>query len=36
VAFDETLGSLIRVKLGPRQIELAACDPEIAARHGID
>ncbi len=36
VAFDETLGSLIRVKLGPRKIELDACDPEIVARHRID
>jgi len=36
VAFDETLGSLIRVKLGPRQIDLAACDPEILERHKID
>lgn len=36
VAFDETLGSLIRVKLGPRQIELAACDPEIVERHPLD
>ena len=30
VAFDETLGGLVRVKLGPRKIDLAACDPEIA------
>jgi hypothetical protein len=33
VAFDETLGSLVRVKLGPRKIELAACDPVIVERH---
>jgi hypothetical protein len=33
VAFDETLGSLINVKLGPTQVERAACDPEILARH---
>ena len=33
VAFDETVGSWIGVKLGPQQIELAACDPEILARH---
>ncbi len=37
VAFDETLGSLVRVKLGPQKIDLAACDPEIAAaRHQVD
>jgi len=34
--FDETLGGLVRVKLGPRKIDLAACDPEILARHQID
>jgi len=33
VAFDETLGSWINVKLGPRRIEHAACDPEILAGH---
>jgi hypothetical protein len=33
VAFDETVGSWIGVKLGPQQIELPACDPEILARH---
>jgi hypothetical protein len=33
VAFDESVGSWIGVKLGPQQIELAACDPEILARH---
>jgi hypothetical protein len=33
VAFDETVGSWISVKLGPRQIEHGACDPEIRARH---
>ena len=32
-AFDETLGSWINVKLGPRRIEHGACDPEILARH---
>jgi hypothetical protein len=31
--FDETLGSWIKVKLGPRRVEHAACDPEILARH---
>ena len=33
VAFDETLGSWVKVKLGPRCVERAACDPEILARH---
>lgn len=31
--FDETLGSWVKVKLGPSSIERAACDPEILARH---
>jgi len=33
VAFDETIGGFIGVKLGPRSVERAACDPEIVARH---
>jgi len=33
VAFDESLGSLIKVKLGPRRVDHAACDPEILSRH---
>jgi hypothetical protein len=33
VGFDETLGGLLGVKLGPRQIQPACCDPEIAARY---
>ena len=33
VAYDETIGSLLRRKLGPRQIEVAACDPDITARY---
>ena len=33
VAFDETLGGLLKVKLGPRRVDHAACDPEILARH---
>jgi hypothetical protein len=33
VGWDETLGGLLGVKLGPRQIQAACCDPEIAARH---
>jgi hypothetical protein len=32
VGFDETLGALLHVKLGRRQIEHAACDPEIVTR----
>jgi hypothetical protein len=31
--FDEALGSLLRVKLGPTRIRLEACDPDIVARH---
>jgi len=30
--FDETLGGLIGVKLGPRRVRRDACDPEIIAR----
>ena len=33
VAYDETIGSLLRRKLGPRRIEVAACDPDITARY---
>ena len=33
VAFDETVGGWLSVKLGPRQIEHGACDPSIVARH---
>ena len=35
VAFDETLGGWIGVKLGPRRVVLEACDPAIAARHPV-
>jgi hypothetical protein len=31
--FDETIGSVVHVKLGRRQIEHAACDPELVTRH---
>jgi hypothetical protein len=31
--FDEVVGSLLRLKLGPTRIRLEACDPEIVARH---
>ena len=31
--FDEALGSLLGVKLGPVRIRVEACDPEIVARH---
>jgi len=33
VGFDETLGGVIGVKLGPTSIVRDACDPEIVARH---
>ena len=33
VGFDETLGGLLGVHLGPREIRPECCDPEIAARH---
>jgi hypothetical protein len=29
VAFDETIGGALRLQLGPKQIEVAACDPQI-------
>jgi hypothetical protein len=31
--FDEALGSILGVKLGPDRIRLEACDPDIVARH---
>jgi len=31
--FDEALGSLLGVKLGPTRIRVDACDPEIVAQH---
>jgi hypothetical protein len=33
VGFDETIGSLLGIKLGPRHIRAECCDPEITARH---
>ena len=33
VGFDETLGGLLGIKLGPRTIRPDCCDPDIAARH---
>src|SRR6185312_1082712 len=33
VGFDETFGALVRTKLGHRQIERAACDPELVTRY---
>jgi len=33
VGFDEGLGGLVGVKLGPKRVVLEACDPEIVARH---
>jgi hypothetical protein len=32
VAFDESIGYLLRVKLGPKRIDPAACDPDIRRR----
>jgi hypothetical protein len=31
--FDEAVGSLLGVKLGPVRIKVEACDPDIVARH---
>jgi hypothetical protein len=33
VAFDETLGSLLGRKLGPGQVVVLACEPELRARY---
>ncbi len=33
VAYDETIGSLLGRKFGPRRVDAAACDPDIAARY---
>ncbi len=33
VGFDQTLGAVLGIKLGPRRIDRRACDPEIAARY---
>jgi hypothetical protein len=33
VGFDETLGGLLRIKLGPRHVVAEALDPAIAQRH---
>lgn len=33
--WDETLGAVLRRKLGPRQVRVEACDPELVARHGV-
>jgi len=31
--FDETMGVLVGVELGPREIDHAACDPDLVAKH---
>lgn len=31
--FDETFGSLLRMRLGTKHINTACCDPELVARH---
>jgi hypothetical protein len=33
VAFDVSLGALMHVRLGPRHINVEACDPNLVARH---
>jgi hypothetical protein len=33
VGFDQTVGGLFGIKLGPRRVNRQACDPEIVARH---
>jgi hypothetical protein len=33
VGFDESLGGLLGVKLGRRELRLDACDPDLVARH---
>jgi hypothetical protein len=33
VAYDETIGAAVGHKLGPRRVDVAACDPDIVARH---
>jgi hypothetical protein len=32
--FDTTLGALLGLQLGPRHLEIAACDPDLVAQHG--
>jgi hypothetical protein len=33
VAFDHTLGALLHVALGPREVVIGACDADLVARH---
>jgi len=33
VAFDETLGGLLGIRLGPRAVVAACCDPDLVRRH---
>jgi len=35
VGWDETIGALLHVKLGPRKVEHAACDPELVTRYDL-
>jgi hypothetical protein len=35
VAWNETLGGPLGMKLGPRQVRVECCDPEIVARHQL-
>jgi hypothetical protein len=35
VAWNETLGSLVHLKVGPRHVRADLCDPDIAARYGM-
>ncbi len=35
VAFNETIGGPLGMKLGQRQLRVECCDPELRARHGL-
>jgi hypothetical protein len=34
--FDEALGSVLGLKLGPVRIHVEACDPDVLERHGLE